>query len=422
MTGYALSDQFWSSFHASNWEKKGAVIPRPFSVPIASPEELFSCVVAASDRFRAGDRSVQLEFCIEHAQVLADVGTLLPLASDGSAQGYEARVTPMVGGRRFGLVVEDVQAYDGTLWLRLREFLRGLFAHTGLPGDACKATVFLGNYDRTPFGLHRGDSANFMFVVDGLKRMRTWPDAYFQGKPDLTYSTAYAQHNDASIVMNARPGDVIFWPPDYWHIGESVDGRMSSAVSLALFMTPRPVPDLMAHVARAVHHEMAAYEPLPTSPGARDQFEHRLRVTARARGALAIAAVDHSLEAALERDLLNLVTAFGFTRPPRPLPHRALGDDDVVRGDANYPIMWQSADNDDITCSACGHAFTTSASPHVTELLDLLNEGAPHRVGDLAQRFSGTVVANDVEFETTPASARKLLERLLSLRAITLSS
>ena len=34
-------------------------------------------------------------------------------------------------------------------------------------------------------------------------------------KEDLTYSLRYAHYNDDSLVMDAGPGDVIFWPADY---------------------------------------------------------------------------------------------------------------------------------------------------------------------------------------------------------------
>lgn len=417
-SGYALPGSFWSMFRETHWESVGAVLAQPFSAPITTPDESFACLVAASDRFRAGDRSVKLEFCIEHAQVLAEVGRLLPEQSDGSAAGYAARVTPLIGGRRFGLVVEDVQAYDDSLWLRLREFLRGLFEHTGLPGDACKATVFLGNYARTPFGLHRGDSANFMFVVEGQKRMRTWPDAFFSGKENLTHRLEYAQYNDDSIVMDAGPGDVIFWPSDYWHIGESVDGGMSSAVSVALFMAPRPAADVIAHVAPIVHSHMTGDIPTHSLGAHAGPLERIALEATRARAALIAAANDPRLEHALRVDLLNRVTAFGFERPPRPLSHRSLADADVVQGNAHYPVLWMHDDDDEIICSACGHAFGTSASPHVIGLLEALNTGEPKRVGDLLEEFSGIAEAGDVDFETSPGSVRVLLERLVRLRAI----
>jgi hypothetical protein len=417
-SGYALPSSFWSMFRETHWESVGAVLQQPFAAPITTPDESFACLVAASDRYRAGDHSVKLEFCIEHAQVLAEVGRLLPEGADRTAAGYAARVTPLIGGRRFGLVVEDVQAFDASLWLRLREFLRGLFEQTGLPGDACKATVFLGNYDRTPFGLHRGDSANFMFVVEGEKRMRTWPDAFFRDKENLTHRLDYERYNDDSIVMDAGPGDVIFWPSDYWHIGESVSGGLSSAVSVALFMTPRPAANVIAHVAPIVHAHMTGDAPTASLGAHLGPLERIALEATRARSALIAAASDARLEHALRVDLLNRVTAFGFERPPQPLPHRSLADVDVVRGNPCYPVLWMRDDDEDIICSACGHAFGTSASPHVIGLLAALNTGEPRRVGDLVEEFSGVAEDGDVVFETSPASARALLERLVRLRAI----
>ncbi len=417
--GFALPDAFWNSFYQTHWERVGAVLARPFASPIATPEESFASLVAASDRYRDGDRSVQLEFCIEHAQLMADVGKFLPEQTDGSAAGYAERVTGLVDGRRFGLVVEDVQAYDATLWWRLREYLRGLFEYTGLPGDACKATVFLGNYDRTPFGLHRGSSANFMFVVEGQKRMRTWPDAFFRGKEDLTHKLDYTHYNDDSIVMDAGPGDIIFWPSDYWHIGESVDGGLSSAVSVALFMDAQPASDIVSRAARLTHRRMAGdTAPVVRLDAWRDIAELVKGESARAADALRAVVAEPSLERAARIGLLNKVTAFGFMRPPRALPLRALDDDDTIHADAEYPILWMRDIDDEIVCSASGHAFAVAASPRVLALIDALNGGEPHRVGDLVATYAGDSEASGVEFETSPDSIRALLAKLASLRAI----
>ena len=421
-TGYALPGDFWLSFHASHWEKIGAVLAQPFAAPIASPEEGFACLVAASDRFRAGDRNVRLEFCIGHAQLLADVGRYLPERADGTPAGYAERVTNLLEGRRFGLVVEDVQAYDATLWLRLRDYLRGLYELTGMPADSAKATVFLGNYDRTPFGLHRGSSGNFMFVVDGAKRMRTWPDAFFTGKEDLTHKLDYAAYNADSIVMDAGPGDVIYWPSDYWHIGESVDGGLSSAVSVALFMDPRLTSDVIARAARMIGTHHAAREhagPLvvrPTSIG--DIASDIDRVTTNATSALQAVSTDASLFRTLRVGLMNKTTGYGFTRPPDALPHVSLADGDTVRGFADYPIIWAHADDDDIICSANGHAFSIAASPKLFALLERINGGTASGVAGLVAEFAGVVEAGGVAFETTADDVRGVLEKLLSLRAL----
>lgn len=422
--GFALPDAFWSRFHDEYWEKRGAVLAQPFAMPIATPRETFDCLVEAAERFRAGDRRVSLGFYIDHTQQLADVGRYLPDTTDTSATAYADRVTTLLGGRKFGLVVDDFQAIDGTVWLRARDFLRGLFEHTGLPGESAKATVFLSNYDSTPFGLHRGRAGTFTFVVDGQKRMRTWPDAFFRGKEDLTSRLDYQQYNSESIVLDADPGDVIYWPSDHWHIAESVEGGLSMTVSIALFMDHLASADLLTQARGMVERRLAADAPTESFtifPGWIGDSPAAIgRVVDRATAALRDVSQDPGLHARLLGAWLNHVSAFGFTTAPSPLAPAHLDDIAVVRGRPEYPVIWKRIDNGQLICSANGHSFTLIASPTHLELLEWVNRGAPHRVDGLIADHAGVSVAGGVRFETTPVDIRTLLEKLLSLRAITL--
>ena len=409
---FSLPDAFWASFHRRVWGRHGTVLSGPAGMPLATADQVFACLVAASRDWTGADRSFIPEFFVEHAQLLTDVHRLLPTAADGSVKGWTARVTSLLGGRRFGFVVDDYHVHDELVWRRVREFVRGLYAVTGLPGEDVKATLFLGNYARTPFGLHRGRSDNFMFAVDGLKRIRAWPDAFFRGKPDLTNRLDYERYNDASLVLDARPGDVIYWPASYWHIGEDADGP-SIAISLALFMEPQPGADLAQTVEQAI---------ATRAGGARG----RRRVTAdgpllrvaRDVRALRRMTAGPSLECALAADRLNRVTGAGFGRVPPPTPPRALTDDDVVRGERHGAVRWVTV-GDEIVCSAGGHAFALPAHPRLPALLRRLGSPEPARVGDLIDRYSGTVGRGSVEFTASRREIRGLLERLLTFRALT---
>jgi hypothetical protein len=321
-------------------------------------------------------------------------------------------VTGLLQGRAFGFVVDDYHVHDDLVWRRVRQFLRGLYGVTGLPGEEAKMTLFLGNYARTPFGLHRGRSANFMFVVDGRKRIRAWPDEFFRGKPDMTNRLDYERYNDASVVLDARPGDIIFWPASYWHIGEDAGGP-SIALSLALFMEPQPGAEL----ARAVEQGAAR-----RSVGAR---QRRLTTGDRIKAdvhrdlrALRQLGRGPALAPTLAADHLNRMTGAGFVRVPPPAPPRALGDDEVVRSDADFPLRWARI-GDEIVCSANGHAFALPHDPQMSSLLRRLSSPAAVRVGDLIARYSGTVKRGAVEFTASRREVRTLLERLLALRAIT---
>jgi hypothetical protein len=381
-------------------------------MPLVSADHVFACLVAASEHWAGAERGFIPEFFVEHAQLLTDIHRFMPLAADRSIAGWSARVTELLQGRAFGFVVDDYHVHDDLVWRRVRQFLRGLYGVTGLPGEEATMTLFLGNYARTPFGLHRGRSANFMFVVDGLKRIRAWPDEFFRGKPDMTNRLDYEPYNDASVVLDARPGEVIFWPASYWHIGEDAGG-LSIAISLALFMEPQPGADLARTIEQAIAQRPGAADRRRQAAG--DRITPEVRRDLRA---LQQIGRGPSLARALAADHLNRMTGAGFARVPPPAPARTLGDDDVVGGDPDFAVRWTRL-GDELICSANGHAFALPDDPRMPELLRRLSSTDPVRVGDLIARYAGMLTRGAVEFTASRREVRALLERLLALRAIT---
>ncbi len=102
--------------------------------------------------------------------------------------------------------------HDEQFWLRVREFLSGIYQFIGMPVEATEASVFLGNYEKTPFGLHKDTCSMFMFVVAGRKRIRAWPDEYFRGKENVANTLDYEQFLNDAVTLEGGPGDVIYWP------------------------------------------------------------------------------------------------------------------------------------------------------------------------------------------------------------------
>lgn len=419
-SSFALPGDFWQRFHEESWERRATVLARPFPAPLAEPAQTFAAIVDACDRWRAGERDDTLRFFIGETQLLADVEPYLPRRDDESSAGYSARVSQLLGGRRFGLVIEEFQTFDATLWLRLRDFLRGLYDVTGMPAEATKATLFLGNYAATPWGLHRGRSGNFQFVVEGPKRIRTWPDAYWHGREDISFRTDYHSHDDGSTVHEGQSGDVIYWPHDHWHVGEGIDGQVSVAISVAMFMHDESAANnVVTRALRTVRRELArTSEHVPVHP--RDVQASVPTITAAVANetaALRAASADGALRRALIAARLNHATGYGFGVLPGRLPAQQLHDDAVVFGTREYPILWLR-DDDVFVCSGNGHAFTATATPQVVSLLERLNSGTPHRVRTLVEEHSGTVTADGVNHETAPEAVRTILEKLVASRAI----
>ena len=69
--------------------------------------------------------------------------------------------------------------------------------------------------------------------------------------------------------------------------------------------------------------------------------------------------------------------------------------------------------------TANGHAFGLPADPPAPALLHRLNSGARLRVRDAVSACSGTISRGGVRFTASAREVRAVLERLYSLRAIT---
>jgi 50S ribosomal protein L16 3-hydroxylase len=419
---HTLPPKFWARFVKRYWERRPLVIKQPFTTQFINSEEAFAALVESSEEYRAGGNG-NLNVYVEYALLIAEVWKHLPVSDDGSIAGYAERVTQQFRGQRFGLVAGDFQVHSVQLWLRLRAFLGGLYEVIGIPSAQTNSAVFLGTYEKTPLGLHEADASNFIFVIEGRKRLRVWPSKTLRRQGVLNHSLDYGSFIDDSIALEGEPGDVIYWPSNYWHIGESVDGGLAVSLSVAIFMNPHLPVDL-SPAAEMVEERLMAYRGANTYP----LNPHRLRATVRKlprmsdrlADALNKASQNSHVHQTLQVNWMNCLTGFGFASVPPPLPRRALDHDEIVRGDPNHPIMWLATGDNEIICSANGHSFSISAHPKIPRLLDCLNGGSPHRVKHLSKEYAGTAKLGKTKIEASPDDIRVILEKLYSLRAITL--
>jgi 50S ribosomal protein L16 3-hydroxylase len=244
----------WAEFVRDDWDRrpvlfKGVAHGRPFAL-----DEVFRSALAATQRSRRrlpGEPDNSL-VTLGRLQQL-DPSPWMPRREDGSMGGYRERMLGTLGERRYALVISAFHGYRFALWRSEREFFAPLWRHAGLPITGAITTLFHGNYESTPVGVHRDRFATFMIPVEGRKRMRFWT-----AKPWAdTVSTLpdYRGHLAGSFVVEAEPGDVLYWPADYYHVGESIGGGVTTSVNLGVPRTEhRPVyelEDLLVDIGRA---------------------------------------------------------------------------------------------------------------------------------------------------------------------------
>jgi len=217
----------WDAFVARWWQRRVVVIrggAAPFTLPDA-----FACAVAAA-RHQLGqtydlDARRAAQFSIE-GQQQAFVAPWLPIARDRGFAGYAARLAGALGGRRHALVISRFHGHSRAVWSAARAALAPLWQRIGLPITGAITTLFHGDYEATPTGVHKDRFATLLFALAGRKRMRFWPARPWT-QPVSTIAD-YAAHVASSFAVEVGPGDLLYWPSSYYHVGESAGGVATS--------------------------------------------------------------------------------------------------------------------------------------------------------------------------------------------------
>jgi hypothetical protein len=367
-TSYDPGPDFWNDFVRRYWGRRPTVIRQPFARSIASPAEIFAAMIAATDRLRTDD----LDFILAIDGIRAgaeDVEICLPTRKDRSMERLADRIGGHLPGGSFAIFVRDVQLELGwEFWKRIRSFLTGLYALVGVPAHRANVDLFAGSYERSRRGIHLDSADVFCFVIEGRKRIRVWPRSSFPGQ-HYWYGLGGEPKLEKSRCLDGEPGDILYWPSSYWHIGESLGGTVSS-LSLGLY----PQDSLAARTARVVEeeaaHELGADNVIESLPSSVEQLE-----AAPPRALRAIARASENLALALLRRRMEQVTGCAFERIPLPSARRRIRASSTFTSDPAFPIFRRAVGGTAII-AANGRSITLPQSKALEGMIDALNRGA----------------------------------------------
>ncbi|WP_083646970.1 JmjC domain-containing protein [Kitasatospora sp. CB01950] len=407
----------WDEFAARHWDRRPVLIkavrPAPFELP-----EVFAAATLATRPAGPYLLPPNAQFAVGRFQQ-TEPADWFPRAEDGTFDGYRRRLDGELAAfsaeRRYALVVHAFHAFHAGQWERQRAFFEPLWERSGLPLSGAITTLFHGNYEHTPVGVHQDRFATFMFAVEGRKRMRFW-----RRRPwtePVTTKLDYRAHLADSFTAEPEPGDLLYWPADYYHVGESVDGRAATSVNvgvprgehravydvedLLLGRSPDATVDPDAALVRLPAATAPLSAPEPPADGALPEaLEQTLRVFReyldpdRMREQVATAS-------------LATWSASGLCPAPPPGTPRPLADTTTVRARAR--VLYEPL-GAALLCAANGHVLRSPLTRQQAEpLLHRLAERTPVPVGELLAGLP----------PTAREDGRRLLETLEGFRALT---
>ncbi|MFJ1751885.1 JmjC domain-containing protein [Kitasatospora sp. NPDC088134] len=406
----------WDEFTARYWDRRPvlikAVAPAPFEAG-----EVFAATALGTRPPGPYLMPPNAQFAVGRFQQ-SEPADWFPRPADGGFDGYRRRLEGELAAfsaeRRYALVVHAFHAFHVGQWERQRAFFAPLWERTGLPVSGAITTLFHGNYEHTPVGVHRDRFATFLFALAGRKRMRFWRDCPWT--EPVTTKLDYRPYLDASFTAEPEPGDLLYWPARYYHVGESVDGGAATSVNVGV---PREAhravydvddlllgrdPDAMVDPDAALVRLPAATAPLsvpalPADGALPEALEQTLRVF-RSYGEPELM---WERVAALA---LRTWSAAGLCPVPPPDAPRPLDDTTAVRGRTG--VLYEPVDGA-LLCAANGHLLRSELTHSQLGLL----------LGGLADPEPVTV--RELLAPLPPAAhpeARRLLEALESFRAL----
>ena len=242
------SAQFWSDFSRKYWEKKPVLFSNvagpsgaKISILAIDAAEVFRLLVAYCDLCRDRDSIEGIKFYVDGVRLESfEAIEHLPVANDKSLEGYDRRMRRQF--KDYGLVCDELMQVSQKNWNLLGDFMNGLYSYVGIPNRFAELGLYLGNYRKTPFGVHVDRCGVISIPVVGHKVFRIWEPEFVEKHPELKEAFSYDEFKNDSEVLNASIGDITYWPSHAWHIAES-DGAFSCTWSIGIWVD-RPLSDV----------------------------------------------------------------------------------------------------------------------------------------------------------------------------------
>jgi len=385
-------DDALAAFLEENWERApgtarhahpdGAAPAR--SAPDGDAALLFAALTAAAANFRRGDPRAEFVLWIDGKET-EPAPAFLPETGDGDLEGYLARMQSALRGADFTLLVSNPHLYDARFWMRARTLARRVLKVVGAPNGGLDTSAFLGCYRQTPFGVHRGQMSVLTAPVLGEKRFLLWPYAYGCDHRDIQDSLSYDRHRGAALTATAGPGDLLYWPSDYWHVAEASPAP-TAAWNIGLWWD-RPAlmraANALLGAARAVDRGRRR-ERFATAPeGGADPFSLGL-------ADLRKIAADDALDDAVRIEWLRFSSADGFRDAPALPTAMKPTAKTPARAAMKGAILFERLGGGEFCVAANGHAeiFERLSKEDMSRLSGLAR-GETVDAGDPSSRLTG---------------------------------
>lgn len=158
---------------------------------------------------------------LEHNELLKIFDS--PPIKDESIEKWSERV---FGEQKFGLIINSGEKFNLELSKKIALKVKPLLDKVGFPREGINFTLFIGNYDNTPLGIHKdspGENVIHFHLGPAGKTMYTWDKDEYEklvgemksNNKDVDKYIPYATE------FSFEEGDLYFMPQGEYHVGKN---------------------------------------------------------------------------------------------------------------------------------------------------------------------------------------------------------
>lgn len=306
-----------AEFVDRSWERDVGMLPAATRAPFVPQSDILAALAATAGLEE--DPPVSDYVVWIGGELQAEPRRFAARASDRSLSAYLERIAAIAGGCEFTVLVSNPHRVNQRLRERVARFARMLADSAGVPCGGFDTGIFLGCYGRTPFGVHRGQMSVLTFPILGNKRFLLWPRRYGESHRDIQDSLEYERHRPTALELCIGPGDIGYWPADYWHVADG-PVAMSAALNIGMWWDRPPLDvalqgfaEVLARHHDAMEADRVTVDLLRQGRALPPEFDRALELIAE------VARLPET-RAALELELLAKRSAGGM-RDPYPIRH-----------------------------------------------------------------------------------------------------
>lgn len=134
-------------------------------------------------------------------------------------------VERVFGEKKFGMILNLGEKFNLDLSKNIAIKTQPYLEKVGFPREGINFSIFIGNYDKTPLGIHKdppGQDVMHFHLGPGDKTMYTWGRKEFE---NLTTNLKFDKQDVAGLLPHStefsfKEGDMYFMPEGEYHIGK----------------------------------------------------------------------------------------------------------------------------------------------------------------------------------------------------------